>query len=228
MHPSCRRASPVSAGGRSWRPSRSSSRRGRVGGRAAGSSGNGDGAAKPKPKPAAKLPALPKAWSADLARGSKPLPIDSLDSTPYGELRTWTAGGTLVLLGTRRITAYDATTGEQQMDAATALGHDAGLRRLPRPQPCRPRRTGPRLRARMPRRGARRRRDRQDPLAARPGPALVPHRQRRRPLRRRPHGRGAAGLPRLPTLRRAHGATRGGEAGAPHSRGRSSVTGCSS
>ena len=60
----------------------------------------------------------------------------------------------------------------------------------------------------------RRRRDRQAPLAARPGPALVAHRQRRRPLRRRPHGRGAAVLPRLPPPRRAHGATRGGDAGA--------------
>ena len=75
-----------------------------------GSSEDGDGSAKPKP--AASLPALPKAWSADLARGSKPLPIDPLDSTPYGELRTWTAGDTLVLLGTRRVTAYDVDTGE--------------------------------------------------------------------------------------------------------------------
>jgi outer membrane protein assembly factor BamB len=76
-----------------------------------GSSREGGGSAQPKPA-AAKLPALPKAWSADLASGSKPLPIDPLDSTPYGELRTWRAGDTLVTLGTRRLTAYDVDSGE--------------------------------------------------------------------------------------------------------------------
>ncbi len=77
-----------------------------------GSSGKGDGSGERKA--AARLPALPKAWSADLARGSKPLPIDPLDSTPHGELRTWRAGDTLVMLGTRRVTAYDVETGERR------------------------------------------------------------------------------------------------------------------
>ena len=206
----CRRASPVSAGGRSWRPSRSSSRSRPCSVVALRGSA---GTARNPPEPAAKLPALSKAWSADLAPGSKPLPIDTLDSTPQGELRTWTVGDTLVMLGARRVTAYDAGTGERRW-TLRRVGHEAGLRRLPRPQPRRPRRTGPRLRARLPGRGAGRHRDRQAPLAPRPGPALVAHGQRRRPLCRRPHGRGAAGLPRLPPLRRAHGATRGGDAGA--------------
>ena len=104
--------------------------------------------------------------------------------------------------------------GRDALDAATAVGHDAGLRRLPRPQLRRPRRAGPRLRPRLPGRRARRRPDRQAPLAPRPGAALVAHGQRRRSLRRRPHRRGAAGLPRLPAVRRAHGATRGGDTGA--------------
>jgi outer membrane protein assembly factor BamB len=77
-----------------------------------GSSGEGDSPVRRKP--AARLPALPKAWSADLADGSKPLPIDPLDSTPSGELRTWMAGDTLVMLGTRRLTAYDVDTGARR------------------------------------------------------------------------------------------------------------------
>jgi hypothetical protein len=89
-----------------------------------GSSGDDDKAAKPKP--AAKLPALPQAWHADLASGSKRLPVDPLDSTPYGDLRTWMAGDTLVMLGTRRLTAYDADTGEMRW----TLRPPAGTKRV--------------------------------------------------------------------------------------------------
>jgi outer membrane protein assembly factor BamB len=98
------------------------------------SGGDGEESAK-KPKPAAKLPALPKAWNADLARGSKPLPVDSLDSTPHGELRTWTVGDTLVLLGTRRVTAYDMDSGETRWTLRPPSGTKriCGASRAPNP-----------------------------------------------------------------------------------------------
>ncbi len=100
------------------------------------------------------------------------------------------------------------------LDAATAVGHDARVWRLPRPQPGGARRAGPRLRPRLPGRGAAGRRDRQAPLAARPGRALVALRQRRGPLRRQPHRRGAAVLQGLPPPRREYGTPRGADAGA--------------
>ena len=77
-----------------------------------GSSATGDGPAGREP--ALKIPELSTTWSTELKGGSKPLRIDSLDSTPHGELRTWTVGDTLVMLGTRRVTAYDAATGEER------------------------------------------------------------------------------------------------------------------
>ena len=86
-------------------------------------------------KPAASLPALSRAWTADLEPGSKPLPIDTLDSAPHGELRTWTVGDTLVMLGARRVTAYDVNTGEERWTLRPPSGTTrvCGASRAPSP-----------------------------------------------------------------------------------------------